>query len=204
MGIFSLYNAKRDQIDSEKRQVGYEKDSSLRNAEYRAEAEQTTNTLIESRSDLQKWQQLLKEDFDTLIAQLGYEEKNGTIVAIKNCIIVCNEKCINYLKSVLTPFYFRSVSITKLDKTQINCMMLETMSSVTIDLSSHKEEYAIKNTAGLKRIAIIVENIIMPILCRSIDGFTKKEDSGARKIVEDATGRTDQNQSIFKRLAGMA
>jgi hypothetical protein len=167
----------------------------------RADAEQTTNTLIEGRSDLQKWQQQLKEDFDTSLSQLGYEElRDGSVRRKPNCVIICNEQCIVYLKSVMTPFYFRSVSITKLDRPQINMIIMVTMQKMTVKLDCFAKEFEIPTTADVSTILLLVENILNPILFRSIDGFTKKEDSGARKIIEDATGRVNEKEGMLKQL----
>ena len=204
MGLFSALREKREAIEAEQRQVGYEKDSTIRQQEYRPESEQTVHGLIEGRSDLQRWQQQLKEDFDTIIDQLGYVERHdGKIERKKDSIIICNEKCISFIKSIMMPFYFRSVSITKLDKVQINTMLLVTLQKMLINISVYSQEFGIGNVADANTIVLMVENVIQPILFRSIDGFTKKEDSGARKIIEDATGRVQEKQSLFGRMIGM-
>jgi hypothetical protein len=205
MGLFAAYRARKQQEETEKRQLGYEKETIHRTAEVNPQSEQNVHAIIEGRADLQRWQQQLKEDFDTLLLQLGYRElTDGTIIPrSKDVEVLCNKECVGYLKSVLTPFYFRSMSITKLDKVQINEVMMTTMQKMTIKLDCFMREFGIKSTADTSVILNMVENIVLPIVNRSIDGFTKKEDSGARKILEDATAQVNQKQDIFKKMAGL-
>jgi hypothetical protein len=205
MGLFGRYRAMKAQQEAEKRQLGYEKETIQRAAEVNPQSEQNVHAIIEGRADLQRWQQQLKEDFDMLLGELGYKElADGSLVPRNGeAKLLCNKECCKYIKSVLTPFYFRSVSITKLDKPQIMEIMMTTMQKMTIKLDCFMYEFAIQTTADTSNILLLVENIIMPILYRSLDGFTKKEDSGARKILEDATIQMNQRESIFKRMAGL-
>lgn len=196
--------AKREQLDMEKRQLGYEKDTAAHQAMMNPADDANTLGIIESRADLQRWQQMLKEDFARFYYELGYyEAANGTFHRIEGFEQSCNALCVTKLRALLNPFCHRSPSITKFSTQNINQLMLDTMTTIVIDVASHMREYEIKNTAGLAMMKNSCESIIHPILLRSIDGFTKREDNAARKILESANPNVNERVTMFQRLQGM-
>jgi len=206
MGLFDNYRQNKANIAAEQRQVGYEKDTMDTQAGYtlqnNPEDDRTVSTNIESRSDLQRWQQMLREDFDTILAQLGYKELNNGEIVPRHAEsdVRCNAKCCHTIKRVLTPFYFRSVAITTVDKLEINRTMKTTLSVLTIDLTVNSTEYALKDVSTAQIITSMTENIIFPILTRSLGGFTKREDTSARRILERPDMQTAQKQGIFAKI----
>jgi hypothetical protein len=202
--VFEALKQRREQMDMERRQLGYEKDSTSHQAMVNPQDDANTIGIIESRADLQRWQQMLKEDFARFYYELGYfEAKDGTFIKIDGFEQSCNVLCVTKLRTLLNPFCHRSPSITKFSTQNINQIMLDTMTTIVIDIAAHMREYEVKNTAGLAMIKNSCEAIIHPILLRSIDGFTKKEDNAARKILESANPIQNERLTMFQRLQGM-
>ena len=204
--MFEALRAKQDQLAAEKRELANTKEVSSHQASMQAADDQNTMLTIESRADLHKWQAMLQQDFDRFYWQLGYKENRQTGELVPrggNTNIACNTECITNLKIMLDPFMHRSVSITKFDGPTIQQLLLNVLTTVSIDLAANMHEYAINNTADLSRIRNAFENIVHPILLRSIDGFTKITDSSVRKILENAGNPNNERATMFQKLSGM-